>query len=359
MNYRCRVPGKAVLMGEYAVTDGLPALAMAVDRFAIVSLASCSPDRAGLSAPQVWPETVGFRVIDRTSLCWDSSNPGWPKVRWTAGLIDRLIKALNPPGLGPFHLEIDTSSLFIDDQGQRTKLGLGSSSAIAVGLFRVLAMHLASERNDSPEALLQSLLPEYRAAQHGQGSGIDLATAVHGGLIAFRNQRGETSVKPVEWPEGLLLDFAWTGGSASTPKLLSRYRDWQLARPEQAARWHRMAATLLEQGLAALRRGETEELVCLLGEYGRGMRTMGGWMGVDLTPDVHLRIMQRAEQLGLAAKPSGAGVGDLSLIAGTCSEAMEAMSHWLRSEKITRVEMSPVRAGATLGSGRQSGKDFD
>lgn len=346
MSYRYRAPGKAVLMGEYAVTDGLPAFAVAVDRFADVALTPCAHDQAGLSAPQVWPESIGFRIGEGCALDWETDSAGWSRVRWTAGLIDRLIDVLNPSRLEPFRLRIDTASLFIEHEGQRSKLGLGSSSAIAVGLFAVLAKHLAGGRSLAPDAVLTTLLPVYQDAQGGQGSGIDLAAAIHGGLIEFRNRQGETSARALEWPEGLMIDFVWTGKPASTPKLLAQYREWQKARPHQAARWHRMADNLLEAGRAALGRGDAEELLGLLGEYGRGMSTMGRWMGVDLTPDVHLGIMQQAERLGLAAKPSGAGVGDLALIAGTCADAMAQMRRWLRSQRIPRLDMQPAHSGA-------------
>jgi len=348
MRYRCRVPGKAVLMGEYAVTDGLPAYALAVDRFAEVSLSACSNDQAGLRAPQVWPEIIGFQVDDDDRvLDWDSGSDGWSQLGWTAGLIDRLIEVLAPARLAPFQLQIDTSSLFIEHDDEHSKLGLGSSSAIAVGLFRVLAGFFGM-RALRPEALLSTLLPVYQAAQQGQGSGIDLATSIHGGLIEFSNQQGETRVRSRDWPDGLLVDFAWTGRPASTPKLLLCYRQWQQDRPDQAERWHQTASSLLNDGAAALSSGDTDKLVGVLGEYGRGMSTIGGWMGVDLTSDVHLRIMHQAERMGLAAKPSGAGVGDLALIAGTCAEAMAAMRDWLASENILRVEMHPASAGASL-----------
>jgi mevalonate kinase len=348
MSWCCRVPGKAVLLGEYAVTDGLAAYSLAVNRCAEVRLTPCSKGQGGLLAPQVWPETVGFRIEERSTLRWDSEARGWSRVRWTAGLIDRLLEVFDPAELVPFELAIDTASLFIDHQGQRHKLGLGSSSAITVGLFKVLAKFLDQAGPEAPDELLATLLPVYRALQQGQGSGIDLATSIHGGLIEFRHRAGQVETRSQAWPDGVLIDFAWTGHPASTPELLLRYRDWQQARPDQAARWHRMASDLLDAAARALSRGDAEALVGLIGEYGRGMSTIGGWMGVDLTPDVHLRIMQRAEQLGLAAKPSGAGVGDLALIAGTCPEAMASMRHWLHSEGIARVEMQAMNAGAEL-----------
>jgi len=359
MSWCCRVPGKAVLMGEYAVTDGLSAYALAVDRCAEISLTPCSSDQASLRAPQVWPDPIRFRIHDNRVIDWDSGGDGWPRISWTAGLIDRLVEVLKPERLTPFRLTIDTSSLFIEHRGQRSKLGLGSSSAIAVGLFRVLAEHLARHESVAPNELLQILLPIYQDAQQGQGSGIDLATAIHGGMIEFSNQTGKTTTRSFERPEGLLLDFAWTGRPASTPALLARYRQWQRARPDQAADWHRTAAGLLGQGAAALTRGDADELVRLLAEYGRRMSTMGRSMGVDLTPDKHKKIMQRAEGLGLAAKPSGAGVGDLAVIAGTCVEAMEEMRRWLQVEDIARVEMSLAANGARCEGVRRKMPDSD
>jgi phosphomevalonate kinase len=353
MTLRSRAPGKAVLLGEYAVTDGLPAISLAVDRSAEVTLTPCDAGDSGLSAPQIWPEAVPFAVTSDGRLAWDRGSGGWPAVAWTAGLIDRLIEALGAARLAPFKLLVDTSELFIEHAGQgepveRSKLGLGSSSAISVALTQVLTAHLKRHDDLEGDALLQWLLPVYRAAQEGQGSGIDLATAIHGGLIEFSNQEGEIVTKRHAWPEGLLIDFAWTGRAASTPKLLARYRQWQSSRPDQAAQWHALAADWMAEAHAALIAGEAEHLVRLVGAYGRGMSTIGGWMDVDLTADVHRRIMHRAEQLGLAAKPSGAGVGDLAVIAGTSEDAMVDMRRWLASEHITRVEMEAAGRGASI-----------
>jgi len=346
MMLRSRVPGKAVLLGEYAVTDGLPAIAMAVDRAAELTLCPCAAEASQLEARQVLQEAVAFRVGDRGGLAWDRDCEGWDKIAWTAALIDRIIDFLDPAEIPPFRLSIDTSELYIDRSGRRVKLGLGSSSAITVGLYQVLRAQLRGPEVLAGDELLAEVLPIYRAAQQGYGSGIDLATSIHGGLIEFSNDHGGVATRSHPWPSGLLIDFAWTGRASSTPKLLARYRQWQSERPEQAADWHALAGRIMAEAQQALQDDEADSLVRLIGAYGRGMSTIGSLMNIDLTPATHMAIMQQAERLGLSAKPSGAGVGDLALIAGTSEDSMNAMRAWMASNQIARVAMQPFDQGA-------------
>jgi len=381
MRWLAKVPGKAVLIGEYAVTDGLPAYAMAVDRYAKVWLEPCSADACQLEAPQLCADPFFFQLDSNGVVNWDRDHKDWQKVAWTANLIDRLLGGVldqhlaadSKQALMPFRLTIDTSALFLDlphddqyddqfdDQSRpRVKLGLGSSSAIAVGLFLVLLQHVQqSSRPDdqllpTPESTLNTLLPVYREAQNGQGSGIDLAAAIYGGLVVFSNRQSgqcateQLRVNSARWPDSLLLDFAWTGRSASTTTLLKHYRQWQQTSPDQATQWNRRARTMLKETAQALSAEDADLLVQLLSAYGRAMSTIGGWMGLDLTPETHLMIMQQAKRLGLAAKPSGAGVGDLALIAGTDAKAMQQMRDWMSTQGITRVAMNLSPEGARV-----------
>jgi len=62
-------PGKLVLLGEYAVLDGAPALVMAVERYCRVELAACEPPACRVEAPQldraVMPLDEQGRFIER------------------------------------------------------------------------------------------------------------------------------------------------------------------------------------------------------------------------------------------------------------------------------------------------------
>ena len=351
MRVRARVPGKVVLTGEYAVTDGLPAIAMAVDRYALVELTTDAVETCHVHAPQLEIEALGFEIGPQGRIDWQTDHPQWSRFSMTAGWIERLLDGVEPGSLRPFRLGIDTSELFLEHRGRRIKLGLGSSAAVLVGLDRVLSAYLGRNRDSSPQETLGRLLPIYRDGQGGQGSGIDLACSIFGGLIDFESGSAGPEVDPCERPDGLELLFVWTGQSASTPELLASYRAWQRRSPERFARWLEEASSNLDRVRRALAVGDGSALVELFRAYGRAMSTIGGFMGVDLTPGVHRALMDQADRFGLAAKPSGAGVGDLALVAGTDPRAMARMRQWLSDQGHPVLALSPAREGVSLDVG--------
>ncbi len=344
-------PGKAVLLGEYAVLDGAPALSMAVNRYARVSLWPCTPDASRLEAPQLGIEPVAFSRNASGAIQWDMTAPGWPALRRTAELLSFLdARAASRFGpAGPFRLRIDTSELFLpvvsSSQSPPVKLGLGSSSAVAVGLDAVLRLFFGGKTEDGlTTRALTRLLEPYRRGQDGHGSGIDLATSLCGGVIGFQlvsdSHQESPLIERLTLPPGLMMLFAWTGRSASTTQLLERYRDWQVIQPEKARAVLENLRTIAIDARQSIDRDDAEALMAALRAYGHGMGTMGDQMGVSLISERHAAIMSQAEELGLVAKPSGAGVGDLALIAGTDPNRMEAMRRWLDKQSIPEVPLA-------------------
>ena len=68
MNIEVSAPGKLVLIGEYGVLYGAPALVMAVDRRARVVLEAVRGDRWVLTAPEVAPRPVRLVSLRRILL---------------------------------------------------------------------------------------------------------------------------------------------------------------------------------------------------------------------------------------------------------------------------------------------------
>jgi len=346
-----RAPGKAVLLGEYAVLDGAPALSMAVNRYARVTLRSCGSDACQVTAPQLGIEPVPFSLGSQGGIRWQVDAPGWPELQRTAELLGylhaRASRRFGPAG--PFQLHIDTSELFLpagkSGQAQPVKLGLGSSSAVAVALDAVLRRFFGGQAETGlTTRALNRLLEPYRRGQDGRGSGIDLATSLCGGVIGFRLPVGSADESPLiermTLPPGLMMLFAWTGEPASTSELLERYRRGQARQPEKARAIFQQMSTIAAQARQAIDRGDAEALMASLRAYGHGMGTMGDQMGVSLISERHAAIMRQAEDLGLVAKPSGAGVGDLALIAGTDPSRIEAMRRWLEQQSIPDVALA-------------------
>ncbi len=162
-------PGKLVLVGEYAVVDGAPAIALAIDRGVVCAV------RPGGEGVRV--ETPGDDRFVRPALA------GAP-----AGLY-RFADA-EPPAL---------------DGGD--KPGFGGSAAACV------AACLAAGRP------AEDAFAIHRAVQGG-GSGVDVATSIAGGMVRFEGGRTRplVPVRPV---------VAWSGASARTGPRVARYLAWR------------------------------------------------------------------------------------------------------------------------------------
>lgn len=267
-------PGKLMLLGEYAVVDGGLAVVAAVNRRAV---------GVTLTEPDLRPSPVVQGVLSRAQ---------------AAG-------AVLPPGV-----RIDTSA-FHDADG--AKLGLGSSAAVAV-----ITAALAMGRGD--EAVLRVAVEGHRDAAGGKGSGVDVAACFTGGVVATRAQPGPVEPLP-RGIRGLVLSVLYTGVSASTPHMLRACQ----AAPQWGA-WMAVMRPLVERGVAAWRKQDASAFLAVVAEYGRAMAGLGKDAGVPVVTDQIEAMMRLAAEAGGAAKPSGAGGGDVVVMWSRDGEAAQRVA---------------------------------
>ena len=267
-------PGKLMLLGEYAVVDGGLAVVAAVNRRAVGVV---------LTEPDPSPSPVVQAVLTRA----------------------QAEGAVLPPGI-----RIDTSA-FRDADG--AKLGLGSSAAVAV-----IAAALATGRGD--DDVLRIAVDGHRAAAHGKGSGVDVAACFSGGVVATRAQPGPIQPLP-RGIRGLTPSVLYTGVSASTPHMLAacqaspRWDDWMaVMRP------------LVRRGIKAWIAQEALPFLRVIAEYGRAMAGLGADAGVPVVTEQIEAMMRLAAEAGGAAKPSGAGGGDVVVMWSADPEAAQRVA---------------------------------
>jgi len=257
-------PGKMMLLGDYAVLEGSVAVVAAVNRRA------------------------------RGHVLAKASGPASPVVQ---AVLDRAFAAghVVPPAV-----EIDTST-FKDATG--TKLGVGSSSAVAV-----ITAALATGKGD--EETLQIAIEGHRDAAGGRGSGVDVAACFSGGVIVTKRQPGP--IEPLSTRiRGLELSVLYTGSAASTPELVKRCQ----ASPRWS-HWMGLLKTLTDEGIEAWRAQKAASFVSVVQRYGRAMADMGHDAGVPVVTEQIDQVMRLASARGAAAKPSGAGGGDVVVMWG-------------------------------------------
>jgi phosphomevalonate kinase len=284
-------PGKAVLCGEYAVLDGAPAISMAIDRRARVTIEETNSQFHSVAAPGLHEGVVAFRANGDGSIEWLEAGSGFALLEevW------RCVRPVRPQGLA---ITLDTRPFF-DGAGGR-KLGFGSSAALAVALAAALTdgdMHAGDLHGTAAAA--------HRSFQHGRGSGVDVATAVHGGVLAYWMEPAR--VAKLDWPAGLHFELLWSRQPASTADRLAR-----LARAGRGASAGDLGETAAHV-LDAWQRGAARAVLDALREYVDALQRFNEQHGLGVFDAGHREVLADAGP-GVVYKPCGAGGGDIGIV---------------------------------------------
>jgi phosphomevalonate kinase len=316
MKLRASAPGKVVLLGEYAVLFGAPALVMAADRRAIVDIESSERRGIEILAPDVHSQAVHAEANADGTLRWTCGADAAPAFALVTGLLRGLIvTGVLDPDLLACRLRLDTSAFFWNENGVHDKLGLGSSAALTVALASALAAHAGrSGLIDDRRAWLLRLLELHRQFQNGRGSGLDVACSLFGGVIRYTIENGNKShVEPVIWPDALRRLMIWSGRSASTARFLEALDAWRKREPEPSSRLFREMSVVARAAAEAVGTGNTLSLLTLARDYSSLLQRLGDAAKIQVFTPEHLQIRAVVEAAGAVYKPCGAGGGDLGL----------------------------------------------
>lgn len=267
-------PGKMLIAGEYSVLEGADAIVAAVDRRAHVWL----QDGEGPHVPQ---EAKAARAA-----------------------AERRLSAVDG------QLAVDVSAL----RAEGKKLGLGSSAAAAAAAAGLVFAHDGWDL-ESPatrEAVLRVAFEGHREVAP-RGSGADVAASVFGGFLRFKRTGDTVEAVELPWPTTLCTSVIWTGTEVRTSTMLDAVAALKETDPARHSlcfdTLRQSAAGALDQVIA----GDTVGIVASLGECGDAMDGLGQAAGVSIVDDTLREISALAKKHGGAAKPSGAGGGDVAL----------------------------------------------
>lgn len=232
-----RAPGKLVLAGEYSVIDGGPAIVLAINRGVQCTI----KNGQGLHTPN--GDTRFVDVLHKASLTKHFEFQNWNEV----------------------------------ELGDGFKPGFGGSAAACV-----VACAIAGHPLNQAQELHHSI--------QGSGSGIDVISSIHGGMLRFENQ--EITVLPPIKPVVI-----WTGQSAKTGPRVEQYLQYQY-RSDFVKNSTELVNAFIEDPIES-----STALYQLLVE-------MSQETGIAYRSPVIEEIHKLAKQYGGSAKPSGAGGGD-------------------------------------------------
>jgi phosphomevalonate kinase len=302
-------PGKLMIIGEYAVLEGAEAVVAAVDRRAYARVRTGELPAAAAEA------RAAYARVERT---------------------------LGALGAEP---SVDVSRL----RAQHAKLGLGSSAAAAAAAAGLaLAQHGREWSSDAGRVALFDAAFQGHKDIAPQGSGADVAASVYGGFIRFRRRGESAEVTPIAWPSELTLQVVWTGQEARTSTFLASVSQLASAQPELYRA--RMDALTLEAArfIAALRDQRVLDIIESTAAYGRSMAALGEAAGVPIVSDVLSRVAELALHAGGAAKPSGAGGGDVALALFPDEQRSARFAALCREQHFESLELRAGAPGARI-----------
>lgn len=297
-------PGKLVVLGEYAVLRGAPALVMAVDRRCRAEISPSADERCHLHVSA--PESVEM------SLTTGSSSG--------VALVD-LVAADASAGASAWRASLDSRSFFVNG----TKIGIGSSAAaLTVWYAAWLKFHgLARVAPDADS--LQRLIRLHRDFQGGSGSGLDVAASLFGGAITYElSPESVPLVGSVGLPNSVRFATVFTGRPASTRNFVAAFDAWLVERPTEAKEKLQALKRVSAQGCVAARENDANALLVAISEYGTQLRDLGEQIGAEIVTAEHRELTRNAAEYGVVYKVSGAGGGDLGIAFSTDSDALDA-----------------------------------
>jgi phosphomevalonate kinase len=289
-------PGKLFLVGEYGVLDGGMAVVAAVSRLAVgefipaldpgsplvaeavrVTLAALGDKAVALPAGSVWIDTGAFAAQEDVDV--------------------EVVDAADTP------------------RGGRRKLGLGSSAATAAcavgAILEMAGLPIAAHR-DLAFSLAESA---HRSWQGGVGSGADVAAAVYGGVLEYSRPAGGAPV--VHRLPGVLdalelVVFSSRVASSTTSQIrtLRAFAESQPARHAALLAPVRQAAERFIESIASRRPRDT---IAATRSAGEALAALGVGAEIPIVTPPFARAAALAAELGGAAKPSGAGGGDVGI----------------------------------------------
>lgn len=320
-------PGKLFVAGEYAVVEGgEPAVLVGVDR------------RVTLTVTEV-AEAVPISQGRYVAAVLDVMT----QVAQARGVLDRA------PAFA-----MSSSSALTDpaSAGAPTrKYGLGSSGAVTVAAVRALDAWFGLALTPM-ELLKAAILATLRV--NPRASGADVATSLFGGWLGYSaasptwviahdgvashsadvdvDRVAGTIVRPwpgldvaaFDSPTAFELSIGWTGSPASTTDLVAAVR----AAGETPSSFLRASREAVGALMQALDGDDAEGAVAAVRAARAGLSGLAAHAGVAIETPPLARLIELAEQRGLAAKSSGAGGGDCGIALGPVGAAGDLDREW-------------------------------
>lgn len=307
-NVTVSAPGKLMLLGEHGVVYGRPCIVTAVNQRMRVSVDSLAEPLCVINAPDV-------AVSDyRKSM----ASLGTGEIPQGARFVEVAIKNYLEKFAFVGGVSITTASEF------SSLFGFGSSATSVVCVIKALAQLFGKKMsNDQLFAFAYKTVLDVQ----GKGSGFDVAAAIYGGTLYFKN--GGKIIEPLAVSE-IPIIVGYTGIKADTISLIHSVKEKMDAQPERVGRIFDAIAKLIEDAKGKLVEGDWSRVGRLMEFNQEYLRDLG------VSSEKLESLIAAAKGAGVyGAKLSGAGGGD-------CMIALAP------KEKLKSIENAIIAAGGQV-----------
>lgn len=320
MRIKSRAPGKLILLGEYAVLEGVPALVTAVDRLAEVVLQTTNADHCIIEAPDIGISRLPFTFdgTGKVTFIETVEDETLKKLSFLLTVIEEVQELFgsNLYSVPSFELSLNTSQFF---NAEKQKLGLGSSAAVTAALLSVLCQFRNKDFDieKQRERIFKISLQIHRKAQNNIGSGIDIAATVFGGVLKYKIMDKTYNTLPIHEkltiPGDLHILFVWTGESASTTQFVRKVNEFKA---NQSSSFHKIIDRMQHSstsGIKGIQQKNIDQFMQAVNQYFEAMKELGEQSKKKIVSEAHQKIHDLVAAEEGAYKPSGAGGGDIGI----------------------------------------------
>ena len=308
-----------MLTGDYAVLLGAPAIILSVDRYAVCTYQAI--DRVGWLLESL-PSNEKQHFMNLDELKRASHLAVQSLFASFANLVPLAHNA---------HFCVDTSSFY----HQNNKLGIGSSAASLVATAKVI------ERLSEQSFTFDDLYRMHGELQGSNGSGLDIAASIYGGVIVYQNKHTE----PIELHTDIHLSYVYSGYGTRTGQMLDRFSLWR----EKGDRglihnWLEAASSVV----ACI--SDPDEFIRAISHQTDLLERMDNDAKIGIFSSEHQTARSLAQNEGLVYKPSGAGGGDMGIAIGTDPDALRRFERNVANTSLILEHMSISESGVGLSN---------
>lgn len=303
-----------ILLGEYAVLEGAPALVCAVDCHALVKQQFNRQREFSVTSPVIGANISPFVISETGKITF---HPGVPaetvkKLGFFKSLFECLYKEAGTYNIEikPADIDLDTSQFYSAEW--RAKFGFGSSAALAVALT---AAFLQGSAMDNPEPVFKTTLKTHHFAQGEMGSGIDVAASVYGGILLYTMNKPDAAdfifPRRLKERQDIFMMPVWTGKSANTRQMVGGVGQLKKNQPRLYDKMMNELIRISEKGCNAYENGSAEAFLECIDTFRDTLAGLGEQSGMPIVSEAHRKIQAVCSKQGVHYKPSGAGGGDI------------------------------------------------